>query len=101
MKQFLKGFRRYGTVLEGCRESGLDRTTAYRWRKKWVWFAEQWDLAKEDAADKYEEVALDRCKIDNKSNALLQFMLRGMRKEKYSDRQEIKHEGGLTIVVDK
>ena len=101
MERFLEGLRKYGTVLEGCKSAEIDRTTAYRWRKKWAWFAEQWDLALEDAADTYEAVALERCKIDDKSNALLQFMLRGMRKEKYSDRKEIEHSGGLTIVVDK
>lgn len=89
MLVFLAGLRKYGTVLEGCKISGIDRGTAYLWRKKWVWFDRQWTDALEDAADSLEKSAMERCTpIDSKSDGLLQFMLRGMRKVKYSDRLE-------------
>ena len=102
MDKFLEGLARYGTVKEGCLDAGISRETAYKWRRRWRWFADAWESAREDAYDELEKVAYQRgTDINEKNDRMIQFLLKGGRKEKYSDRKEIEHSGGLTIVVDK
>jgi very-short-patch-repair endonuclease len=49
--RFLEVLSEGGLVVEACVAAGVSRKTAYQWQKRDPEFAEDWRLAKQDAAD--------------------------------------------------
>jgi len=59
-KRFLAVLRERGIVRAACEQAGVNRAAAYRARQEDAAFAEQWDLAIEDAVDLLEAEAWRR-----------------------------------------
>jgi len=91
-----------GNVSEACKAESIGRTAAYRWRNDDPEFASRWDAAVEVGVDQLETEARRRAfkgvkkpvyqggklvgHIQEYSDTLLIFLLKGNRKEKYSER---------------
>jgi hypothetical protein len=110
-KAFIAALRDTGNVRESCEAAGITRTAAYDAAKRDEEFAAAWEDAIQDAADMLESAArkrahdgLRRYKFTRSgepimhpddptkpyyeieySDALVQFLLRGIRPEKYRD----------------
>jgi hypothetical protein len=110
---FLVVLRETCNVSEAARAAGIGRRTAYEWREKDAKFAEGWDDAEEEAADKLEREAWRRAVegIDKPvvhqgvitatykeySDRMLEILLKGHRPEKYVERNKIEHSGKVGL----
>ena len=111
-KKFLDSFRECGLVTEACRVAKVGRTTAYEERQRSEEFALAWADIEEETTEKMEREAIRRGSegfdkpvfqggkqvgtITEYSDSLLQFMLKGRRPDKYSERHSIEHSGQVT-----
>jgi hypothetical protein len=102
---FLRALREERSVTAACLRAGIDRTAAYRHRRDDAEFAEAWrgvdtaitdDLEREAirrAVDGVEEPEFYKGEIVGStrrySDSLLQFLLKGRRREVYGDRTEL------------
>lgn len=109
---FLEAFKDSGLVSEACRVSKVSRTTAYTERQRNEAFALAWADIEEETTEEMEREAIRRGSkgfdrpvfqggkqvgtITEYSDALLQFMLRGRRPEKYRDHHTVEHKGEVT-----
>lgn len=84
---FIKYLAQYGTVAHACKCAKVSRETMRRHRSIDPEFAEKWLDAVDDAADTLEESLFDRA-IDRDTIAAI-FLLKGMRPNKYRERQQI------------
>jgi transposase len=82
---FLKVLAETCNVSEACRAAKIGRSTAYDWREGDPAFAAAWKDAEEEAIDSLERVAWDRAKID-KSDRMMEILLKAHRPEKYVER---------------
>ena len=96
-KAALDGYVETGTVTGACRKAHINRTTFYRWVKGDTKFAQQYEQAKEQVGDLLEEEALKRAY--NGDHTLIIFLLKGLKPEKYGDKQTFEHGGSVTIVL--
>jgi hypothetical protein len=101
-KRFLAALGRGVSVAGAAAEAGFCRAFAYRWRYADPDFAARWDAAYEEGTDALEDAARRRAMqgvdtpvyyggkkvgdIRKYSDALLMFLLRGRRPEKYRER---------------
>lgn len=99
---FLQAYSRYGNVTKAAEIAGVDRATHYEWIHSDEQYAEAFQQAQEAAADYLEQEAWRRAtegveqdvfykdkKIATKkeySDTLLIFLLKGIRPEKYKER---------------
>jgi hypothetical protein len=81
--RFLDGLRQSGNVRLACELAGISRKVAYEHRSRDATFAAQWEEALEDAVDLLEAIALERAR--QSSDALLIFLLKAHRPDKYRD----------------
>lgn len=89
--KFLEVFAECCNVAEACRAAGISRSAAYSWRDDDESFAADWDQAEQEAIDSLEKVAWDRAKTD-KSDRMMEILLKAHRPEKYIERQHLKVE---------
>ena len=86
-----------GIVGWACRQAGINRTTAYNWRKKWKSFADRWDQAKIEFGESLEGEAHWRAKNRDRpasaSDAMLRFLLKANMPDKYGDKQQLEVSG--------
>lgn len=110
---FLQTLEETASVTKACEVSGLPRRTAYNWRGADEQFAKDWDAAVERGTDALEDEAVRRARegtlrpvfyegkvcghVREFSDTLLIFMLKARRPEKYRERSEVKHTGGMTV----
>lgn len=110
---FLAAYALTGNVRAAAEAAQINRSTAYRGRDADAKFAQAWDEATEDAADRLEQEARRRAVLGTEvpvyqggklvgtkrefSDTLLIFLLKGIRPEKYRERQHIEHEGRLIL----
>ena len=116
-KAFLAAFRETGNVRLACKAAKVSRSRHYQWRKEDVEYHEAFDLAKEEAADVLEAEAYRRAVegvekqagwykgvaggiVREYSDNLLMFLLKGIRPEKYRERQEVAVSGGILSTID-
>ncbi len=85
-QSFLKAYERYGTVTAAAKAVELSRDTVYRWRREDSAFAEAFENAREAVADLLETECLRRAYAG--SDLLLIFLLKGLKPEKFRERQE-------------
>jgi hypothetical protein len=85
---FLRTLRLTANVYISCREAGISRKTAYKWRDENKEFAEQWKDAHEDGIDLLEYRCRNRAM--NTSDKLGQFLLEVHR---YGRKQQHEHSG--------
>jgi|TARA_R100001530_G_scaffold52675_1_gene38866 hypothetical protein len=93
VKPFLAAFRDTGIVRAACQAADINRQNVYKYRDRHPEFAEQWAQADADAADALEAVALQRArksKMDGGSDALLIFLLKARRPEKFRENINVK-----------
>lgn len=104
-KKFIASLRLSGgNVSRACKAEGVPRRTAYEWREQDEDFARDWDEAVSAGVDDLEEEARRRAfkgtrkpvyqggervgYIQEYSDTLLIFLLKGAKPDKYKDRQE-------------
>lgn len=87
MASFIDKLRNSGNIRASCEAAVIPRTTAYRWRRTWKTFADEWDQALEDAIDILEAKAWKRAAEE--SDRLLMFLLKAHRREKYGDHFDV------------
>lgn len=89
---FLRVFSETCNVSEACRAAKIGRSAAYQWRNDDPEFAKDWDEAEETAIDKLEKCAWDRATVD-KSDRMLEILLKAHRSEKYVERTKVEVSG--------
>jgi hypothetical protein len=85
--RFLEVIRSTGNVRLAAREAGIDRSTPYVRARRDEAFAAAWQAANDDAIDLLEAEAWRRAFAG--SHALLMFLLRAHRPERYRDTLDI------------
>ena len=107
--EFIKLLGQTGNVSLSCHGAGVSRNTAYKTKKRYSSFADQWDEALGEAADILEGEARRRAvdgvekpiyykgvQIDvvrEYSDGLLTLLLKAHKPEKFRDRRSIEHTG--------
>lgn len=103
-EQFLSEFRKRGNVTQACKASRIDRTLMYVWKREDKEFSNAYDQVKLEVCDALENAAYERAVdgvekpvfqngmrvggIQEYSDTLLIFLLKGWMPEKYKDRVE-------------
>lgn len=112
---FLSELAERGNVTDAARAAGIPRRSAYEWRGADPDFAAAWDAALDEAADTMEREAWRRAiegvekpvfgslggksgsgeigRVQEYSDTLLIFLLKGARPEKYRERIDARHSG--------
>lgn len=99
MKVFLKAYMKYGVIGRACQLTGITRNTVKVWRERFEEFKEAFDTIEEEYTDTLELEANRRAL--EKSDSLLQFLLRARRPEKFNPTQNVQAtlgDGGIKIV---
>lgn len=112
-EKFLEEFRKRGIVKNACEAAGIARRTAYDWHAADEDFAASWNEAESEAADSLEEEALRRAAYGTDkpityqgvimdhykeySDRMLEMMLRARRPERFSEKHQVDHSGGLSV----
>lgn len=86
------------SVYRAASEAGIGRQTAYEWREKDPDFAARWAQAMESGVDQLEDVA--RSRAIEKSDRLMEILLKAKRPREYRERLDVTHEGNANIVLD-
>jgi len=112
---FLEALKETCNITKACELSGLPRTSAYEWKADDPEFAADWQKSLDIAADLLEEEAVRRAKegtlkpvyqggelvghIQEYSDTLMIFLLKGAKPKKYMDRlvQEVSGPAGGPI----
>ncbi len=105
MQKFTEALRLMGNVSGAARAVGIGRGTAYRWRDDSAEFKGLWDEAIDEATDSLEGEAWRRATegvakpvyqngqlvghIQQYSDTLLIFLLKGHRPERYKERAQV------------
>lgn len=108
---FLGAFEYSKMVSEACRMVGIHRSTAYLERERNKEFATAWDEIDKRVTEELEAEAFRRAVVgvprkvvsagqsfgteQQYSDSLLQFLLKARRPEKYRDRVDVAHSGGV------
>ncbi len=103
-EKFIAALRACGNVSQAAKSAGIGRKTAYRWRDDDKDFADQWNDAVDEAGDVLEKEAWRRATkgvrrpvyqggkragyVQEYSDTLLIFLLKGAKPDKYKDRRE-------------
>lgn len=95
---FLRIFSETCNVSEACRAAKIGRSAAYAWRNDDPDFAAAWADAEETAVDKLEKAAWVRATAD-KSDRMLEILLKAHRPEKYVDRVQHSTRDGKPLTV--
>jgi hypothetical protein len=113
--KFLEGLARGLSVTGSAQLAGVNRQSVYVWRKADAAFAAAWDEAVESGTDMLEDEVLRRALegtqepaismgkvvfqdgapllLRKYADGLAQFLLRGRRRDKFSDRQDVTLKG--------
>lgn len=102
-------------VSEAARAIGIGRTTAYEWKRDDKEFSDLWDEAEQYAADRLEREAWRRAvdgvdepvfhkgevvgHVRKYSDRMLEILLKGHRGEKYVEKRQVEHSGGVAVVA--
>lgn len=115
-EKFLATLTETGSVTAACASISVGRTSAYERRAERPAFAEAWDSALDEYADKLEREADRRAvegttkpvfyqgfrcgEVQEYSDSLLMFRLKALKPDKYRERTQTEQTGGLTIRVE-
>ena len=90
--RFLDLLSKTCNVTLSAKGAGIDRSTAYKYKRKHADFAEKWEDCEAQAVELLEAEAWKRAR--EKSDLLLIFLLKAHRPEKYRETQEHRVTGG-------
>lgn len=91
--KFLRALAKTGNVTRSCRIAGISKMHAYRVFHNSPRFAAAWENALESSIDVLESEARRRALMVDR-DALLMFLLRGLRARVYGDKRKLEHSGG-------
>ncbi len=107
--KFIKTLGQVGNVSLACHAVGISRTTAYKTRKRYSSFSDDWDNAIAEAADILEGEARRRAvdgvekpiyykgemidTVREYSDGLLTLLLKAHKPERFRERKAIEHSG--------
>jgi hypothetical protein len=113
--RFIAELRKRGIVLDAAKATRVSRSTAYKLRDSSPEFKEQWNEALDEAADVMEGEAFRRAVkgvrrpvyqggkragyVQEYSDTLLIFLLKGARPHKFREVRELSGPGGGPVVV--
>ena len=113
-RAFLAAYLETGSITRAAEAAGIQRQQHYRRLKEDPQYAAAFEEAREQFGDALEEEAIRRARegveepvyyqgvvcggIQRYSDGLMQFLLRGVKPEKYRERKEIQHTGAVEIV---
>ncbi len=86
-KKFLRALAKSGNVTGSCQEAGILKMHAYRVFHKFPRFAAAWESALVSSIDELEAEARRRALTEDR-DALLMFLLRGLRAKVYGDKRK-------------
>lgn len=102
---FLHVFRQTGNVRQAAEAAGIDRAAVYKAAERWPWFKQEWEEAKQDAADlliqEMRRRAIDGDVVDVKfikghplvvrkySDRLLELLVKAYRPEEFRESIEV------------
>jgi transposase-like protein len=92
----VQAVQEYGTVAAACRKAGISRGKFTAWLKEDKEFAALVAEANEIVGDDLEELALERAKLEG-NEWLLFAMLKGHKKDRYSERKELTGKNGKSL----
>jgi hypothetical protein len=95
---FLSRLAETCNVSESARVAGISRSVAYEWRDADPEFAEAWLDAEEQATDALELEARKRATTD-KSDRMLEILLKAHRPAKFVERFKGEISGGVTVTI--
>jgi AcrR family transcriptional regulator len=97
--RFLEVLKNEGAVLYAARKAGVSKSTVYEHRERFPEFAEQWDLALDEAVEDLEVECRRRAR--DYSDLLLIFLLKAHRPQKYREtrRFEVTGPNGSAIEI--
>ncbi len=114
-KSFLEIYRQYGNITTAAEMAGLHRSTHYLWLKDDPEYAAAFDQATEEASERLEQEAWRRAvkgvekpvyqggkrvgTIQEYSDTLLIFLLKGAKPSKYKERVSQEVSGSLNIAA--
>lgn len=99
MIDVLRNYVKIGVIGPACDRAGIRRKTHYEWLDAYPKYKAVYGELKERFLDGLEQVAIERAK--EKSDNLLQFLLKSYRRDIFGDQSKIQHEakdGGVTLV---
>lgn len=96
-EEFLRLISEGVAVRRAATAVALNFSNLYRKRKADAGFAKRWEDATRITVESLEVEAFRRAR--NCSDKLLMFLLERRAPEKYSNKQEIKHTGGMNLAV--
>lgn len=112
-ERYLRAIGQVGTLTAGCKAAKASPHTVYKWREHDETFALQEQQARNAFADLLEEEAVRRAHkgvkkpvyqggelvghIDEYSDTLLIFLLKAVRPDKYRERVDMRHSGGVNV----
>ncbi len=117
-ERFLAALAETASVTKACQLAHLPRISAYQWRRSYPDFAAAWEAALDLGNETLEDEAVRRAVegtekpvyqqgrlvglVQEYSDTLLIFLLKGRRPEKYGEklRQEISGPGGDAVQID-
>lgn len=114
-EKFIEALRNTGNISKAAKLTKVDRKTVYNWKESDAEFAKKWEVALNEASDLLEDEAKRRAYegvkkpvyqggkrvgyVQEYSDTLLIFLLKGAKPEKYRERFEHSGPGGGAIPV--
>jgi hypothetical protein len=95
--RFLRALTSGQSITLACKAAGISRGTFYNRRNADEAFRTALAQAFEDSADALEDIA--RARAARRSDLLLIFLLKGLRPEKYRERQDVQGRLGVSLEV--
>ena len=99
MVDVLRQYVHIGVIGPACDRAGIRRRTHYTWLEEYPKYKAVYEELKERFLDGLEVVAIERAK--EKSDNLLQFLLKSYRRDKFGDQSKIQmagREGAVTLL---
>jgi hypothetical protein len=92
----LRALAKGGSLTLAADAAGMSRNALNMWRLADEEFAAEMADAIEQGTDRLEDVAVERA-INGNSDTMLIFTLKGRRRDKWGDKQQVEHSGNVTV----